>query len=105
MMRYLQIGAIIALVSMGMYIKHLVGMQALLKDQVTELEAERQFKEENMKLLVVQLDREIEYRMIAESALTELYKDVPDVEYQTTLPPNIQNVLDRFHSSIRVRTP
>lgn len=105
LIRYLQIGVVIALVSSGFYIKHLIGVQAVLKYEQAELKAEIKSREDNMKLLVIQLDKEAEYRQIAESALVELYKDVPDVEYQTDLPPNIQGVLDRFHSRIRPSTP
>jgi len=103
--RYLQIGVVVALVASGFYIKHLIGVQAVLKHEKIELEAQIQTNADNLKLVVSQLDREIEYRQIAESALSELYKDVPDVEYQTTLPPNIQGVLDRFHSRIRPNSP
>lgn len=99
-MKYLQISALIMLVAAGFAIKHLIEAKAVLEIENTQLEETIQNKEENMKLLVIQLDREAEYRQIAESALGELYKDVPDVEYQTDLPPNIQGVLDRFHSRI-----
>ena len=105
MMKYFQLFALIALVSSGFYIKQLIGVQAVLKLEKTQLEETIKNKEENMKLLVIQLDREAEYRQIAETALGELYKDVPDVEYQTTLPPNIQGVLDRFHSRVLPSNP
>lgn len=105
MLKYLQLFTLIALIGSGFLIKYLIGYQAVLEIQKTQLEEVIKNKEENMKLLVIQLDREAEFRQIAESALTELYKDVPDVEFKTDLPPNIQGVLDRFHSRIRTDNP
>lgn len=105
LIKYLQIGVVLALVASGYYIKHLIEVNAVMEVEKAALEQVIQTKADNEKLLVQQLDREIEYRQIAESALGELYKDVPDVEYQETLPPNIQGVLDRFHSRIRTGNP
>lgn len=102
MLKYIQVAALIALVSSGFYIKHLIGVQAVMKSEVAALEAQIETNQRNLKLVVNQLDREAEYRLIAESALSELYKDVPDVEFKETLPPNIQNVVDNFHLRIRV---
>lgn len=103
--RYIQAGVLVALVLAGFYIKHLLGVNEAIQAELAVIQAQAETNAKNLKLVVQQLDRESEYRLIAESALAGLNKDVPDVEYQQTLPPNIQNVVDRFHRSIRRNTP
>ena len=93
--------------------EHLVGLVAIgfwfnsvlnknkelrLENETLILQAEK--TAENLKLMVQQLDREIEYRQIAESALSQL-NEVPDVIYSQRLSPEIQSVLDNFHARIQ----
>ena len=97
---YLMIGGLVALMGMGLLVNHLWKRNADLKEanQIMELQIKK--TTENMKLLANQLDREAENRQNAEQALTELMQEVPDVVYSQTLPPEIQGVLDRFHTRI-----
>lgn len=101
MMRYFQIAAVIAFISMGFAVKILVDQKRGLKEEILLLETQADITENNLKLVVQQLDREIEYRQIAETALNDLANEVPDVVYSQELPPQIQGVLDRFHERIR----
>jgi hypothetical protein len=97
---YLRIGALLALIAFGFWFKHLWDENtALIKNNV-EMSKQIEKNAENMKLLVQQLDREIEYRQIAESALSDLSNEVPDVVYSQKLSPEIQGVINRFHARI-----
>ena len=100
MMMYLRIGALVALVAFGFWINHLWKQNQRLNEENTQMELQIEKHAENLKLLVQQLDREVEYRQIAESVLSNL-NEVPDVIYSQSLPPEIQNVLDNFHARIR----
>lgn len=99
MMRYLQIGALVGLVAFGFWFNSVLNKnkELRLENETLVLQAEK--TAENMKLLVIQLDRETEYRQIAESAIGQL-NEVPDVVYSQKLPPEIQDVLDGFHERI-----
>ena len=101
MMKYLQLAAILAFVSMSFAVKILSDQKRELRLEVEALELQAEKTAENMKTLVQQLDREIEIRQLTESTLTELMNEVPDVVYIQQLPPEIQGVLDRFHDRIR----
>lgn len=100
MMMYLRIGALLALVALGFWVKNLWENNQELKEQNQEMTVQIEKNASNLKLLVQQLDRETEYRQIAETTLNELIEDVPDVIYTQKLPPEIQNTLDRFHQRI-----
>ena len=97
---YLRVGALIALIAFGFWVKHVWNQNQRLVEQNQELSLQIEKNAKNLKLLVQQLDREIEYRQIAESTLNDLINEVPDVVYSQELPPKIQGVLDRFHSRI-----
>lgn len=101
MMKYLQLTAVIAFVSMGFALKILVDQKKALQRELSVLEQQEEVTKRNLLLTVRQLDREIEYRLLAENALNDLMKEVPDVVYSQQLPPEIQGVLDRFHQRIR----
>ena len=100
MMRYLQIGALVGLVAFGYWVKIVFDENKDLRESNELMESQIEKNVENTRLLVRQLDREIEYRQIAESALNDLANEVPDVVYSQELPPEIQGVLDSFHSRI-----
>lgn len=97
---YLMIGGLIALMGMGLLVNHLWKRNADLRETNQTMELQIKKTTENIKLLVTQLDREAENRQNAEKALTELMQEVPDVVYSQSLPPEIQGVLDRFHTRI-----
>ena len=99
MMKYLQIGALVGLVVIGFWFNSVLNKnkELRLENETLILQAEK--TAENLKLMVQQLDREIEYRQIAESALSQL-NEVPDVVYSQKLSPEIQSVLDNFHARI-----
>mgnify|MGYP000957650905 CR=1 FL=1 len=99
MMKYLQIGALVGLVAFGFWINHLWNENQRLFEENIQMELQAEKTAENMKLVIQQLDREIEYRQIAESALSQL-NEVPDVIYSQRLSPEIQSVLDNFHIHI-----
>jgi hypothetical protein len=99
MIRYLQIGALVGLVAFGFWINHLWKENQRLSEENTQMILQAEKTAENLKLLVQQLDREVEYRQIAESALSQL-NEVPDVVYSQRLSPEIQSVLDNFHTRI-----
>ena len=101
MMKYLQLTAVIAFISMGFALKILVDQKKALQRELSVLEQQEEVTKRNLLLTVRQLDREIEYRLLAENALNDLMKEVPDVVYSQQLPPEIQGVLDRFHQRIR----
>lgn len=100
MMKYLQIGALVGLVVLGFWFNSILNKnkELRLENETLVLQAEK--TAENLKLMVQQLDREIEYRQIAESALSQL-NEVPDVVYSQRLSPEIQSVLDNFHARIQ----
>lgn len=100
---YLKVGALVALIAFGFWVKHIWNQNQELAEQNQEMTLQIEKNAENLKLLVQQLDREVEYRQIAESALNDLTNEVPDVVYSQQLPPEIQGVLDRFHARIRVQ--
>ena len=99
MMKYFQIGALVGLVAVGFWFNSVLNKnkELRLENETLVLQAEK--TAENLKLMVQQLDREIEYRQIAESALSQL-NEVPDVIYSQRLSPKIQSVLDNFHTRI-----
>ena len=97
---YLRVGALVALIAFGLWVKHVWNENQRLVEQNQELSLQIEKNAKNLKLLVQQLDREIEYRQIAESTLNDLINEVPDVVYSQELPPEIQGVLDRFHTRI-----
>jgi len=101
MINSLKIGALVGLVAFGFWTKTIWNQNIKLREtnEVMELQIEK--NAENVKLLVQHLDREIEYRQIAETALIDLASEVPDVVHSQPLPPEIQGVLDRFHERIR----
>lgn len=96
---YASIAVLIILVGTGVFAKHLWNQNQKLKEANEAMELQIEKTTENVKLLVQQLDREIENRQIAEEALGQL-NEVPDVVYSQQLPPEIQGVLDRFHTRI-----
>ena len=100
MMKYLQIGALVGLAAIGFWFNSVLNKnkELRLENETLILQAEK--TAENLKLMVQQLDREIEYRQIAESALSQL-NEVPDVIYSQRLSPEIQSVLDNFHARIQ----
>ena len=100
MMKYLQIGALVGLAALGFWFNSVLNKnkELRLENETLILQAEK--TAENLKLMVQQLDREIEYRQIAESALSQL-NEVPDVIYSQRLSPEIQSVLDNFHARIQ----
>lgn len=98
---YLSIGALFLAAGIALWVDSLWENNRRLSSQNEELTLQIEKNAENVRLLVQQLDREIEYRQIAESALEDLGKEVPDVVYSQSLPPEIQSVLDRFHERIR----
>lgn len=100
MMKYLQIGALVGLVAISFWFNSVLNKnkELRLENETLILQAEK--TAENLKLMVQQLDREIEYRQIAESALSQL-NEVPDVIYSQRLSPEIQSVLDNFHARIQ----
>ena len=99
MIRYFQIAAVVAFVAFGFWINSLINENRELSEQNTQMTLQAEKTAENLKLMVQQLDREIEYRQIAESALSQL-NEVPDVVYSQRLSPEIQSVLDNFHTRI-----
>jgi len=101
MMMYLRIGAVVLVLVFGFWVKHLWNQNQELAEQNEQMTLQIEKNAENLKLLVQQLDREVEYRQIAESALEDMANEVPDVVYSQSLPPEIQGVLDRFHERIR----
>lgn len=100
---YLRVGALVALIAFGLWVKHVWNQNQRLVEQNQELSLQVEKNAKNLKLLVQQLDREIEYRQIAESTLNDLANEVPDVVYSQQLSPEIQGVLDRFHARIRMQ--
>jgi len=99
MMKYFQIGALVGLVALGFWFNSVLNKNRELKLENEILISQAEKAAENMRLLVIQLDREVEYRQIAESALGQL-NEVPDVVYSQELPPEIQGILDNFHERI-----
>jgi hypothetical protein len=99
MMMYFRIAALVGLVALGFWIKQIWSQNQELKEQAAVMTLQIEKNAQNVKLLVQQLDREIEYRQIAETALGQL-SEVPDVVYSQGLPPEIQGVVDRFHARI-----
>lgn len=97
---WLKIGALAAVMAAGFWVKHTYDQNQDLKEQNEIMELQIKKTAENVELLVEQLDKEIEYRKIAESALSNLANEVPDVVYSQKLPPEIQSVIDRFHDGI-----
>ena len=97
---YLSIAVLVVLVGTGVFAKYLWNQNRILRDKNEVMELQIQTTQDNVKLLVQQLDREAENRQNAEAALNELMQEVPDVVYSQSLPPEIQGVLDRFHSRI-----
>ena len=100
MMKYFQIGALVGLVAIGFWINTVLNKNKELRLENETLVLQAKKTAENLKLMIQQLDREIEYRQIAESALSQL-NEVPDVIYSQRLSPEIQNVLDNFHARIQ----
>jgi hypothetical protein len=99
MMTYFKIGAVIFLIGFGFWIKHIWTQNIELREENIQMTLQIKKHAENVKLLVQQLDREIQYRENAEDALNQL-NEVPDVIYSQQLSPEIQKVIDHFHSRI-----
>ena len=97
---YLTVGALLIAGGVALWVDNLWENNRRLSSQNEELTLQIEKNAENLRLLVQQLDREIEYRQIAESVLEDLGKEVPNVVYSQSLPPEIQGVLDRFHERI-----
>ena len=97
---YLTVGALLIAGGVALWVDNLWENNRRLSSQNEELTLQIEKNAENVRLLVQQLDREIEYRQIAESVLEDLGKEVPNVVYSQSLPPEIQGVLDRFHERI-----
>ena len=72
-----------------------------LKDENKRLNTQIEVIEINVDLLETLLEDEKKTREAAQEALNALLEDVPDEVFQTTLPPEIQSVIDGFHSRIR----
>lgn len=79
-----------------------------LRDQVSSLETQVEIRDlqieihaDNVKLLTEQLAFEAETQEIGDNAVSELKQEVPQVDFNTPLPPSVQGVLDRFHSRVR----
>ena len=100
MMKYFQIGALVGLVAIGFWFNTVLNKNKELRLENETLVLQAKKTAENLKLMIQQLDREIEYRQIAETALSQL-NEVPDVIYSQRLSPEIQNVLDNFHARIQ----
>lgn len=101
MMKYLQLTAVIAFISMSFAVKFLSEQKRELRLEVEALELQAERTAENMETLVRHLDREIEIRQMTEATLTELMNEVPDAVYTQQLSPEIQSILNRFHGRIR----
>lgn len=101
MMMYFRNGALMALVGFGFWVNHIWNQNKELRAENALMVEQNEKTAANLKLVVQQLDRETEYRQIAESALQNLSDEVPDVVYSQALPPEIQDVLDRFHERVR----
>ena len=101
MLMYLKIAGLLGLMYLGYWFNNTLRENRDLKEQNEVMVLQIKKNEDNVKLLVQQLDREIEYRQIAESAVNDLNNEVPDVVYSQSLPPEIQGVLDRFNARIR----
>lgn len=99
-MTYLKIGALVGLVAFGFWFKTIWSQNNQLQKANETMYLQIEKNADNLVLLVRQLDREVEYRQIAESALRNLSDEVPDGVYSQTLPPEIQNVLDDFNNRI-----
>jgi uncharacterized protein YoxC len=97
---YLSVAVLVILVGTGVFAKHLWNQNRILREKNEAMGLQMETIQDNAKLLVQQLDREAENRQNAEAALNELMQEVPDVVYSQSLPPEIQGVLDRFHSRI-----
>lgn len=70
------------------------------KQELETVQIARDKAKENLKLVSDQLERERETRAAAEAALSDL-RAVPDVDYQTPLPPSIGGVLTRFRDRMQ----
>jgi hypothetical protein len=97
--------AIAALIGGGVYVSSVFNENQELKSDKVLLEAQIRTHEINLALFEEMLENERQIRDTAEVAIDELKQDVPDVDYETPLPESIQGVLDRFHSSSRMRNP
>lgn len=70
------------------------------KQELETVQIARDKAEENLKLVSTQLEQERATRAAAEEALSNL-RTVPDVDYQTPLPPSIGNVLTDFRDRMQ----
>lgn len=100
-MRYVQLAVLFGVIGLAISTKILWDNNQELKETKRILEVQAENNAANMVLFSEALKREQEIREEAQTALSELGRDVPDVIYSQELPPSIQGVLDRFHDSIR----
>lgn len=70
------------------------------KQELETVQLAREKAEENLALVSDQLEAERATREAAEAALQDL-RDVPDVDYQTPLPPSVGNVLRDFRERMQ----
>lgn len=71
-----------------------------LKVENNTLTIARDHAEKNLGLVSSQLVRERENRAAAEAALSDL-REIPDVDFNTPLPPSVSNVLTDFADRMR----
>lgn len=88
-----------ALVGGGIYVSSIYFENKELKKEKLVLETQIETFETNIELLEELLVSEREIRETAQQAQTELKQDVPDVDFNTSLPDSVQGVLDRFHGA------
>jgi hypothetical protein len=103
-MSKIQLYAIISLgafsVASGIALFVLWGWYDEVKDELKTVQIAREKAESNLQLVSDQLENERETREAAEAALSDL-RAVPDVDYQTPLPPSIGNVLIDFRDRMQ----
>lgn len=100
-LKMVQIGVLIGVVALAIAAKLLWDSNVKLRAENKILVEQAEIVEDNVIRLTKLLREESENRAAAETALSELAKDVPDEVYQEKLPPEIQRVLDGFHNRIR----
>ena len=100
-LKMVQIGVLMGVIAGAVTLKLLWSANQELKAEKLFLETQISITEDNTVLLVSQLAFEQKNRISAQVALSQLRKDVPDVVYSKALPPEIQGIIDQFHSDIR----
>jgi hypothetical protein len=99
--RYVTPVLVLALLGSGGAIWGLMNRNTEVSARNLLLEKQIQTQQSNLKLLSSQLETEQRSRQAAEAALASLHKDVPDEDYQQTLPTTVQDLLDRFNHHVR----